>query len=144
MRQGEIPAAVIDEKIFCVHGGLSPELTRLEQIRRLARPTDVPDTGLLCDFLWSDPDKESAFYTGEMVACEGGCLCAVATARHVEAVARRVRDDAKYKSPSHRTGRRKTSRQQTHCPTLRRRSSLFFMSFDGSSALFHSGLITST
>ena len=51
-------AAIIDEKIFCVHGGLSPELTRLEQIRRLARPTDVPDTGMLCDFLWSDPDKD--------------------------------------------------------------------------------------
>ena len=51
-------AAIIDEKIFCVHGGLSPELTRLEQIRRLKRPTDVPDTGMLCDFLWSDPDKD--------------------------------------------------------------------------------------
>eukprot|EP00828_Plagiopyla_frontata_P035294 TRINITY_DN4627_c0_g1_i1.p4 TRINITY_DN4627_c0_g1~~TRINITY_DN4627_c0_g1_i1.p4 ORF type:complete len:137 (-),score=19.13 TRINITY_DN4627_c0_g1_i1:140-550(-) len=24
------------------------------------RPTDVPDTGLLCDLLWSDPDKEVA------------------------------------------------------------------------------------
>ncbi|KRX01833.1 hypothetical protein PPERSA_00543 [Pseudocohnilembus persalinus] len=51
-------AAVIDEKIFCMHGGLSPELTNLEQIRRIMRPTDVPDTGLLCDLLWSDPDKE--------------------------------------------------------------------------------------
>ena len=51
-------AAIIDEKIFCLHGGLSPELTRLEQIRRMPRPTDVPDTGLLCDFLWSDPDKD--------------------------------------------------------------------------------------
>lgn len=38
-------AAVIDEKIFCMHGGLSPELTNLDQIRRIMRPTDVPDTG---------------------------------------------------------------------------------------------------
>ena len=40
-------AAVIDEKIFCCHGGLSPDLQSLEQIRRIMRPTDVPDTGLL-------------------------------------------------------------------------------------------------
>lgn len=49
-------AALIDEKIFCMHGGLSPELKSFEQIRRFLRPTDVPDTGLLCDLLWSDPE----------------------------------------------------------------------------------------
>jgi len=49
-------AAVIDEKIFCMHGGLSPELHNMEQIRRVVRPTDVPDSGLLCDLLWSDPE----------------------------------------------------------------------------------------
>jgi diadenosine tetraphosphatase ApaH/serine/threonine PP2A family protein phosphatase len=51
-------AAVIDEKIFCMHGGLSPELTSLEEIKDIMRPTDVPDTGLLCDLLWADPDKD--------------------------------------------------------------------------------------
>ncbi|EDV24142.1 uncharacterized protein TRIADDRAFT_27087 [Trichoplax adhaerens] len=51
-------AAIIDEKIFCCHGGLSPDLQSMEQIRRISRPTDVPDTGLLCDLLWSDPDKD--------------------------------------------------------------------------------------
>ena len=51
-------AAIIDEKIFCMHGGLSPDLKTMEQIRRIVRPTDIPDTGLLCDLLWSDPDKE--------------------------------------------------------------------------------------
>lgn len=50
-------AALIDEKIFCMHGGLSPELNSLEQVRNIMRPTDVPDTGLICDLLWSDPDK---------------------------------------------------------------------------------------
>lgn len=51
-------AAIIDEKIFCTHGGLSPDMQSLEQIRRLSRPTDVPDTGILCDLLWSDPERE--------------------------------------------------------------------------------------
>jgi diadenosine tetraphosphatase ApaH/serine/threonine PP2A family protein phosphatase len=36
----------------------SPDLQSMEQIRRVMRPTDVPDTGLLCDLLWSDPDKD--------------------------------------------------------------------------------------
>lgn len=49
----------VDEKIFCCHGGLSPDLQSMEQIRRIMRPTDVPDQGLLCDLLWSDPDKDT-------------------------------------------------------------------------------------
>jgi len=51
-------SAVVDEKILCMHGGLSPELKSFEQIRRIMRPTDIPDSGLLCDLLWSDPDKD--------------------------------------------------------------------------------------
>lgn len=39
--------------------GLSPDLVKMEQIRRIMRPTDVPDQGLLCDLLWSDPDKDT-------------------------------------------------------------------------------------
>ncbi|KAK4582103.1 hypothetical protein RGQ29_025321 [Quercus rubra] len=51
-------AAVIDEKILCMHGGLSPEMDRLDQIRAIQRPVDVPDQGLLCDLLWADPDRD--------------------------------------------------------------------------------------
>ncbi|KAI7751266.1 hypothetical protein M8C21_021465, partial [Ambrosia artemisiifolia] len=51
-------AALIDDKILCMHGGLSPDLTNLDQIRNLPRPTDVPDSGLLCDLLWSDPSRD--------------------------------------------------------------------------------------
>mmetsp|Transcript_5203 Transcript_5203/g.19064 ORF Transcript_5203/g.19064 Transcript_5203/m.19064 type:complete len:328 (+) Transcript_5203:230-1213(+) len=53
--------AIVDEKIICMHGGLSPEIKSLDQIKAIARPTDVPDSGLLCDLLWSDPDR---FVTG--------------------------------------------------------------------------------
>ena len=42
-----------------MHGGLSPELTELEVLNKLKRPLDVPDEGLLCDILWSDPSVES-------------------------------------------------------------------------------------
>lgn len=48
-------ASIVAGKIFCVHGGLSPSLTHMDDIRQIARPTDVPDYGLLNDLLWSDP-----------------------------------------------------------------------------------------
>ena len=48
-------AAIVASKIFCVHGGLSPSLHSMEEIKRIQRPTDVPDYGLLNDLLWSDP-----------------------------------------------------------------------------------------
>jgi serine/threonine-protein phosphatase PP1 catalytic subunit len=47
--------AIVAHKIFCVHGGLSPSLNKLSDIREIERPTDVPDYGLLNDLLWSDP-----------------------------------------------------------------------------------------
>ncbi|KAJ5164605.1 Serine/threonine-specific protein phosphatase/bis(5-nucleosyl)-tetraphosphatase [Penicillium coprophilum] len=48
-------AAIISDKIFCVHGGLSPSLLHMDDIRGIARPTDISDHGLLTDLLWSDP-----------------------------------------------------------------------------------------
>ncbi|RXH78359.1 hypothetical protein DVH24_001877 [Malus domestica] len=51
-------AALLEDKVLCMHGGLSPELNNLNQINTLKRPTDVPDSGLLCDLLWSDPSKD--------------------------------------------------------------------------------------
>jgi len=52
--------AVIEDKILCIHGGLSPDLKMLDQIRRIARPTEIPDSGLLCDLLWADPDADQS------------------------------------------------------------------------------------
>ena len=50
-------AALIDDKILCMHGGLSPELVTVAQLQQITRPTEVPENGLLCDLLWSDPEK---------------------------------------------------------------------------------------
>ncbi|KAG5671525.1 hypothetical protein PVAND_001719 [Polypedilum vanderplanki] len=49
-------AAVVGNKMFCVHGGISSELESLDQIKNLPRPSHVPEVGLLTDLLWSDPD----------------------------------------------------------------------------------------
>ena len=51
-------AAIVDEKIFCIHAGLSPDLNSPDQIKKISRPTDVPDSGILCDLLWSDPEAD--------------------------------------------------------------------------------------
>ncbi|KAJ5675813.1 hypothetical protein N7462_008710 [Penicillium macrosclerotiorum] len=48
-------AAIVAEKVFCVHSGLSPRLSNMDDIRGIARPTNIPDYGLLNDLLWSDP-----------------------------------------------------------------------------------------
>jgi serine/threonine-protein phosphatase 4 catalytic subunit len=49
-------AAVVDEKVFCVHGGLSPSINTLDQIRVLDRKQEVPHDGAMCDLMWSDPE----------------------------------------------------------------------------------------
>jgi serine/threonine-protein phosphatase PP1 catalytic subunit len=36
---------MIEDSIFCMHGGLSPALKDLDQINKIVRPTDVPDSG---------------------------------------------------------------------------------------------------
>lgn len=59
-------ASIVAGKIFCVHGGLSPALRDMDDIRNIARPTDVPDYGLLNDLLWSDPaDMEQDWEANE-------------------------------------------------------------------------------
>lgn len=42
--------------VFCVHGGLSPAVKYINQIRFIDRKQEVPHDGPMCDLLWSDPD----------------------------------------------------------------------------------------
>jgi serine/threonine-protein phosphatase PP1-1 len=49
-------AAIVDGKVLCVHGGLSPEIRTLDQVRVVARAQEIPHEGAFCDLVWSDPD----------------------------------------------------------------------------------------
>lgn len=48
--------AVVENQIFCLHGGLSPSIKTLNDIRDLTRVQEVPENGAGSDLLWSDPD----------------------------------------------------------------------------------------
>ncbi|KAG9394628.1 Calcineurin-like phosphoesterase [Carpediemonas membranifera] len=49
-------AAVIDGKILCVHGGISPDMVTVDQLNLLPRDDEIPMEGTLCDIMWNDPD----------------------------------------------------------------------------------------
>ena len=49
-------AAVVDGRVLCVHGGLSPELRTIDQMRLIDRKQEIPHEGAFCDLMWSDPD----------------------------------------------------------------------------------------
>ncbi|XP_010270109.1 PREDICTED: serine/threonine-protein phosphatase PP-X isozyme 2-like isoform X2 [Nelumbo nucifera] len=49
-------SALIENRIFSVHGGLSPAISTLDQIRTIDRKQEVPHDGAMCDLLWSDPE----------------------------------------------------------------------------------------
>lgn len=48
-------AALMNQQFLCVHGGLSPEIFTLDDIKQLDRFKEPPAFGPMCDLLWSDP-----------------------------------------------------------------------------------------
>lgn len=51
-------AAVMNKQFLCIHGGLSPELNTLDDLRQINRFREPPTHGLMCDLLWADPLEE--------------------------------------------------------------------------------------
>ena len=54
-------AAMVSNKIFCLHGGLSPNLSKIDQIRTIDRQAEFPKSSILSDMMWSDPDHVEDF-----------------------------------------------------------------------------------
>jgi serine/threonine-protein phosphatase 6 catalytic subunit len=75
-------AALIDERVLCVHGGLSPDVRTLDQVRAIDRNQEIPHEGAFCDLVWSDPEdigntvswqmspRGAGYLFGKKVTCE--------------------------------------------------------------------------
>jgi serine/threonine-protein phosphatase 2A catalytic subunit len=50
-------SAIIENKVMCMHGGLSPSMKHIEDLNSLDRFAEVPHEGCICDLLWSDPTE---------------------------------------------------------------------------------------
>lgn len=51
-------SVVIEDRIFCVHGGLSPSIHSIDQIKVVDRFREIPHEGPMADLVWSDPDTD--------------------------------------------------------------------------------------
>ena len=60
-------AALVEGQIFCVHGGLSPYISTVDQIRLINRKMEIPREGVFCDLMWSDPDDIETW----IISCRG-------------------------------------------------------------------------
>eukprot|EP01094_Clydonella_sp_ATCC50884_P017564 TRINITY_DN307_c1_g1_i2.p1 TRINITY_DN307_c1_g1~~TRINITY_DN307_c1_g1_i2.p1 ORF type:complete len:493 (+),score=199.27 TRINITY_DN307_c1_g1_i2:41-1480(+) len=68
-------SALMNEQFLCVHGGISPSIRTLEDIRTIDRFQETPQAGAMCDLMWADPiedydeDKETTFIFNEARGC---------------------------------------------------------------------------
>ena len=75
---------LIDDSILCLHGGLSPSISSLDQVRffiyyllqiaSLDRFQEVPHDGAMCDLLWSDPEDRPGWEGWNESPRGAGCL----------------------------------------------------------------------
>ncbi|KAA3463616.1 phytochrome-associated serine/threonine-protein phosphatase-like [Gossypium australe] len=49
-------SAIINGTVLCVHGGLSPDIRSVDQMRVIERNSEIPHEGPFCDLMWSDPE----------------------------------------------------------------------------------------
>jgi len=78
--------AVIDGSVLCVHGGLSPDVRTLDQVRMIDRVCEIPHEGPFCDLMWSDPEDIESWAVSPRGAGEGK----LATSRAQKVAAERV------------------------------------------------------
>lgn len=51
---------MLNKKVFVTHGGLfAQDGVKLDDIRKLDRHREPPESGIMCDLLWSDPVKQN-------------------------------------------------------------------------------------
>lgn len=48
-------AALVNNKFLCIHGGISPDIKNIEDIKKIDRFKQIPKSGTFCDLMWADP-----------------------------------------------------------------------------------------
>jgi diadenosine tetraphosphatase ApaH/serine/threonine PP2A family protein phosphatase len=83
-------AAVIDEGVFCCHGGVPKALTKLEDLMKIPKPLVQPDveSPAAHELMWNDPIESMTSYNKNMVQ--------VLRDRNVEFIANRARSTGFY------------------------------------------------
>eukprot|EP01028_Stygiella_incarcerata_P007709 TRINITY_DN3225_c0_g1_i1.p1 TRINITY_DN3225_c0_g1~~TRINITY_DN3225_c0_g1_i1.p1 ORF type:complete len:503 (-),score=134.42 TRINITY_DN3225_c0_g1_i1:203-1711(-) len=68
-------AAILNHRFLCIHGGISPDILTIDEIRMINRHRETPSSGPMCDLLWSDPSEDddlpldSHFMPNELRGC---------------------------------------------------------------------------
>ncbi|VDK40335.1 unnamed protein product [Gongylonema pulchrum] len=59
-------SALVGERILCMHGGISPHLQSIQQLREIKRPTEATGPSLEMDLLWADPAPDVTGFQANM------------------------------------------------------------------------------